>query len=61
LLLLFGKDDLEWNKDPMIPPGASNNHSSFHRACVKHTQEFCAKNNVPKLPGNNKISEIVVF
>ena len=26
--LLFGKDDLEWNKDPMIPPDASN-PSSF--------------------------------
>jgi hypothetical protein len=33
---------------------------AFHRVCVKHTEEFCAKN-VPKLPGNNKNSEIVVF
>jgi hypothetical protein len=42
-LLLFGKDDLEWNKDPMILPGASNPSKAFIEHVWKHTEEFCAK------------------
>jgi len=57
---LFGKDDLEWNKDPMILPGASNPSKAFIEHVWKHTERVLCKKNVPKLPGNNTILKIVL-